>query len=365
MALVGAGLILVFSATAPVAAQRYGNTYAMFLRQLAKAATGLGLLWVVLRMDYHVWQRLAKPLFWISVGLLALLVVPGTESVAPMINGTRRWLQVGPFNFQPSEMARFSLVVWMAAVAMTKADQVRTWGRGMAPFLAGSALLGGLVLLEPDLGGAGLLLLLGMVMAFLAGARLRHLAVAGLGGAGVLGLVLLQHPERLVRLTAFLQPAKAMKGAGYQAHQALIALGSGGLWGRGLGSSQQKYYFLPEVHTDFIYGLLGEELGLLGALGVLGAFCYFGYRGFHIAARSADRFGYLLGVGLVLAVLLSALVNIGVATAVLPTTGLALPFLSYGGSSLWMSLLATGVLLSLSRGARPGGRSRWVVPGWR
>ena len=350
LGLVGFGLVMVYSASSVLSMAQYGRSAVYFTSQLSKAAVGVVLMLVVARIDYRVWERLAKPLLWVSILLLVPLAVPVAPQYVPEVNGARRWIVLPGLSFQPLEVARLALVVWMAATIARKGERIERTD-GLVPLVLVPGLMAGLLLLQPDFKGASLLLVLAWVILFLGGIRIRHwLALAGAAiPVGI--LVLVMEPYRLRRLAAFFDPEGDTADLSYQIHQSLISLGSGGPFGVGLGSSKQKFAFLPAAHNDFIYSIIGEELGLLGAMLVLAAFLWFGWLGFRIARRAPDPFGFLLASGLTVLITLAALVNIGVATAALPTTGITLPFVSYGGTSLVVQLVAVGILLSVSRDA--------------
>ncbi len=349
--LVGFGLVMVYSASSVLSMVHFGRSTAYFTSQLSKAVVGLAAMLVAARVDYRVWARLAKPLLWISLGCLALVVMPGAGRLAPEVNGARRWLALPGFSFQPLEVARLALIVWMAATIVRKGAKLDRPTEGLVPLLVVPVAMAGLLFLEPDFKGATLLLALAGAMLFLGGVRWRHLGAMAVGTLPVAGFVLVLEPYRLRRLAAFLHRGQDMQGVSYQINQSLISLGSGGWLGVGLGSSKQKFAFLPAAHNDFIFSIIGEELGLVGTLGVLALFLVFGWLGFRAARRAPDGFGFLLASGCTTLILLAALVNMGVATAVLPTTGLTLPFISYGGTALIVQLTAVGIVLSVSRDA--------------
>jgi cell division protein FtsW len=315
-------------------------------------------MFVIAALDYRVWGKVAKPLLWISFALLAVPALGFLPSVTPEINGSRRWIVLPGFQFQPLAVARFALILWMAAIMAKKGARLDRFSDGVAPLVAAPVIMAGLLLLQPDFKGAALLLVAAGAMLLLGGIRFRYLAGMAAAAVPVLAMTLALEPYRLRRLTAYFDPDRDVQGVSYQIHQSLISLGSGGWLGMGLGASKQKFAFLPAAYNDFIFSILGEELGILGTLAVLGAFLYLGWLGFRIARRAPDGFGFLLASGLTVSIVMAALVNIGVATATLPTTGLTLPFLSYGGTELIMHLAMIGVLLAVSRDgvdeARPG-----------
>lgn len=362
--MVGFGLVMVYSASSVLSMVRYGSSTVYFTGQLVKAAVGVAAMFALSRLDYRWWERVSKPLLWVAVALLAVLVVPGMEAWTVESGGARRWLAVPGFTFQPLELAKLALIIWMSATIARKGAKLDRPSEGLVPLLVVPGIMALLLLLQPDFKGASLLLAFAWTMLLLGGVRLRYLAGVLATGIPVGIAVLIAEPYRLRRLTSFVDRGEDLQGMSYQIHQSLISLGSGGWFGVGLGSSKQKFAFLPAAHNDFIFSIVGEELGLLGALAVLVAFLWFGWLGFQVARRAPDAFGFLLASGLTVLVVVSALVNIGVATAALPTTGLTLPFISHGGTSLIVQLAAVGILLSVSRDAveetprRPSGGAR-------
>lgn len=366
--LLGVGLVMVFSASSVAAYARYGSSFLFFQRQAVYAGVGvLGLL-LLSRMPYAVWSRLAVP-FLAATGILLLLVLhPGVGTIA---GGSARWIAVGPITIQPSEIAKLALVAFAATVLTRKAALLDDLGHLLLPLLPVTAIVCWLVMRQPDLGTTVILAGTILVLLFVAGVRLRYLIFAGIAGAAIGWVLIMSAAYRRARFLSFLSPWKDPQNAGYHLIQSYIALGSGGLFGVGLGASRQKWMYVPNAHTDFIFSILGEELGILGTLFVLGAFLYLGWLGYRIARRAPDGFGFLLASGITSLILMAALVNMGVAVGVLPTTGLTLPFLSYGGTELVVQLAMVGILLSISRDAveEPtsvgGGRSRSHRRPWR
>lgn len=358
--LVGFGLLMVYSASSVLSMAHFGSSTAYFTSQLSKAVVGLCVMFVLARIDYRIWQRMAKPLLWVSIALLVALVAPIPERFAPEINGASRWLAVPGFTFQPTELAKLALIVWLAATIVKKGERLDDW-EGFAPLLVPPFLMAVLTVLQPDFKGATVLALLTGAMLWLGAVRARFLVrlAAAVLPLGVLVMAL--EPYRLQRIRAFLDRGEDVQGISYQINQSLISLGSGGWFGVGLGSSKQKFAFLPMAHTDFIASIVGEELGLLGTLLLLGAFLYLGALGYRAARRAPDPFGFLLASGLTTMVLVSALLNLGVATAALPTTGLPLPFISYGGTALIVQLAGMGIVMSVSRDAVAAPRRRESV----
>jgi cell division protein FtsW len=350
------GLVMVFSASAVVAGNRFQDSIYFLKRHLAWLAFGFLLLQLASRMDYMVWRRLALPALGLTAVLLVLVLVP---SIGAMAKGARRWIRMGPISVQPAEMVKLAVVLYLACYLTKREGRLTDFVSGFLPPLAVVGLLAVLVLLEPDLGTVVVVGLVTYAMLFLGGARLSHLfSVVPVALAGVT-LLVWRSPYRLQRLMTFFDPGKDPTGAGFQVNQSFLAFGSGGAFGVGLGEGQQKLFFLPEAHTDFVLALVGEELGLAGTTTIMALFGLLVLKGFQIAGRAREPFGRHLALGITLLIGFQALINAGVATGLLPTKGLTLPLVSYGGSSLLVSLLAIGILLNISRD-RQGGRQAGV-----
>jgi cell division protein FtsW len=341
-ALVGLSIVMVFNVSYFPGQERFGDSLQFFRKHVISIVLGTAAAIVCSRLPSERYRRAAYPLLLVSLVALVVVLVPG-------IGVSRRWLSLGPLNLQPSELAKVAIVLYLAASLVRKGDRVRTFLYGVAaPSLLAGAMAG-LVLLEPDFGTAALIggILVAMLLA--AGVRLWHLALPALAASPLLAWAVMSESYRLKRLLGFLHPDSDPLGINFQLKQSFIAFGSGGLWGVGLGESRQKMFYLPEAHTDFIFSVIGEELGLAGALLVLGLFCLVAARGFRIALRHTDPFASLLAFGVTLSLVLQGAVNVGVVLGCLPTKGLALPFLSYGGSAMLASLAQIGILLALSR----------------
>ncbi len=347
------GLVMVFSASAIMAGNGKHHDPGFFLkRQIAWLAFGFLLMHLTSRLDYTLWKKLSIPMLACMLLLLVMVLVP---SIGVVVKGARRWLRWGPISVQPAEMIKLVAVIYMAAYLAKKGDKIALFRDGLLPALIVIGLLSGLVLLEPDLGTVVVLGLVTVGMCFLAGARVSHLLALGLGAIPVVLVLVLGSSYRRQRLMTFLAPWKDASDAGFQITQSFLSFGSGGPFGVGLGEGKQKLYFLPEAHTDFVLALVGEELGLIGTATVILLFVFFVWRGFQIAARAREPFGRYLGMGITLLIGGQALVNAAVVTGLLPTKGLTLPFVSYGGSSLVVSLVGVGILLSISRDRHAGG----------
>jgi len=344
--LVGLGIVMVLNVSYFRSLEMYGDPYAFFRKHLVAVALGAALAAVLSRVRPELLERWANVLFLCAlVGLVAVLI-PG---IGVERGGARRWVCGAGFCIQPSEFAKVAAVAYLARTLTRRQSAIREFRAGLVPPLVLVGMSAGLVLLQPDLGAAVILGLILFAMLFVAGARLTHLAGLALSGAALLGVAVMSADYRMRRLLAFLNPWEHSSDEAFQLVQSLIAIGSGGLTGVGLGQSRQKMFFLPEAHTDFIFSLIGEELGLWGALLVLTLFAVVALRGLRVASRHPDMFGGLLAFGLTLVIVLGAIVNVGVTVGLLPTKGLALPFLSYGGSALIGASVEVGVLAALSR----------------
>jgi cell division protein FtsW len=357
--LLGFGIAATYGAASlvTVRGQSVGLDFAM--RQLSGALLGGVLLLLASRQDYYRWRVLAWPLLLVTVGLLLIPVLPFTTGIAPAVNGARRWVELGPLSFQPSELARVAVVVWCAMLAAKKGSQIREFKRGMLPFILVLGLVSFLILLQPNLSMATLVALLGGLVLFASGAKIGHFIL--LSGVGVI-LVFHQIRDaqyRLARLVTFLNPGDATTEAGFQVHQSLVGIGSGGVFGTGFGQGQQKLGYLPYAYSDFLFSTIGEEWGFIGVLVVVSLFALFCWLGFRIARTAADPFGQYLAVGLTASIGLTAFMHMAVSLGLMPTTGLTLPFMSYGRSSQVISLLATGILINIGRSrGRPRAAAR-------
>ncbi|MBX3328951.1 MAG: putative lipid II flippase FtsW [Nitrospira sp.] len=351
IALALVGLVMVFSASAVVAGNRFHDSWYYLKRQLAWLAFGLVLLHVASRIDYIWWKRLALPLLGLVIALLVVVLIP---SIGLAANGARRWLRLGPISVQPAEMAKLIGVIYLAAYLAKKEDRLQQFSTGLLPALLVIGAISGLVLLEPDLGTVVVLGLVTGGLLFVGGARWSHLSTLALS-AVLIGLALvLTSSYRRRRVLSYLDPWRDQSDTGFQITQSFMAFGKGGLFGVGLGEGKQKLFFLPESHTDFVLALVGEELGLVGTGIIVLSFALFVTRGFQISTRARIPFGRYLGIGITTLIGIQAMVNACVATGLLPTKGLTLPFVSYGGSSLVISLIGVGILLNISRDRQAG-----------
>ncbi|MBB6673220.1 stage V sporulation protein E [Cohnella nanjingensis] len=343
------GVIMVYSASAVAAFHDYGDKFYYVKRQLLFAALGVAAMFVTMNVDYDRFRKWALPGLLICFGLLLLVLVPGIGNVR---GGARSWLGIGSFGIQPSEFMKLAMILFLARYLTERQERLVSFTSGLLPPLAilGSAF--GLIMLQPDLGTGAVMLGASLLVIYVAGARLSHLGgLALLGVAGFVGLIAAA-PYRLLRITTFLDPWKDPLGAGYQSIQSLYAIGPGGLVGLGLGMSRQKYNYLPEPQTDFIFSILAEELGFIGGTLLLLLFLLLIWRGMRVAITISDPFGSFLAAGIVGIVAVQVLINIGVVIGLMPVTGITLPLVSYGGSSLTLLLTALGILLNLSRYSR-------------
>lgn len=346
--LLSAGVVMVYSASAIVAADRFHDPYFFLKKQVFWALLGSACLWGALRVDYRRLERLVLPALAVAGLLLVLVLVP---PLGQAINGTRRWLRLGSISFQPVELAKLALVFYLAAFLARKGERIEDFREGLLPPLAVAGVLAGLVFAQPDLGNCVTLVTLTFALLFLAGGRVTHLALVLASALPLIAVAISAAPYRLRRITAFVDPWADPRGSGFQIIQSWLAFGNGGLLGQGIGASKQKLFYLPESHTDFIFAILGEELGFVGALALVGLFAVFVWRGLRIGLRAPDPFGAYLALGITVLIATQTLVNLGVVTGMLPTKGLPLPFVSFGGSALLVTMLATGVLLNISQHA--------------
>ena len=350
--LLGLGLIMIASASVSTADRELGRPLYYFWRQAGYAGLGLLLAWMVTRVELDIWRRQSPLLLVFGILLLVLVLVPG---IGREVNGSTRWIPLGAVSLQPSEPMKLFLILFLAGYLVRRAEEVRSVLSGFFKPIALLTLVAGLLLLEPDYGATVVLFATALGMLFLGGVPLLSFAGWVLLIAALLGAVILAAPYRLERLAVFLDPWADPFGSGFQLTQALIAIGRGGWLGSGLGSSVQKLFYLPEAHTDFLFAVLAEELGLVGAVLVIGLFWFLCWRAFAIARRAelAERFFHAyLAYGLGLTVGLQALVNIGVNMGVLPTKGLTLPLVSYGGSSMLVNCIAIALLVRIDHELR-------------
>ncbi len=340
--LLALGLVMLYSASMAQQGSRY------LVMQLIWCALGIVACLIATSLDYRDLKRYAFPALGISLLLLLLVLIPG---IGTMKNGARRWFDLRVMSFQPSELAKLSLILALAAYGERFQRHMTSFKRGLLIPGLFIAITLALILKEPDFGTTALLASVSVMLLLLAGVRWLYVVPPTVAGVIGIAVMVMHDPVRMKRILAFLHPEEHRSGVGFQAYQAMLALGSGGWFGVGLGNGRQKLGFVPEHHTDFIFSIIGEELGLFGTLGVVAAFVAFIICGIYIARRARDNFGFLLGSGITFLIGLQAFINIGVVTSALPNKGLPLPFISYGGSSLLMMLTCVGLLLSISKQA--------------
>ncbi len=346
LALLSIGVVMVFSASSVSARTVFGDTYYFLKRQLAWAGLGILAMIITMQIDYKGWQKLAWPALIVALLLLVAVLIPG---FGVAIRGSRRWIDIGPIPFQPSEVAKIVMVLFMASFLANRTERIHQFARGLLQPLIILGIVFVLIVLEPDFGTAGTIAAVSVVMMYVAGASITHLlSLAAIGVPGLCAMIIVA-PYRARRFLAFLHPWEDPLGSGFHIIQSLLALGSGGLFGVGLGRSRQKFLYLPMQHTDFIFAIIGEELGFVGAASVLILYFLFAWRGLRIAIATPDVFGKLLAVGITTMIVFQAIVNIGVVSGTLPITGITLPLVSSGGSSMVTTLAAIGVLLNISK----------------
>jgi cell division protein FtsW len=343
------GVVMVYSASAVAAYHDYGDAYYYVKRQLLFAVLGIASMFFMMNVEYTFWRKWAVPLLLICFGMLLIVLIPGVGVVR---GGARSWLGIGSFGIQPSEFMKLSMILFLAKLLAERHNQITEFTKGLLPPLGIMGIAFSLIMLQPDLGTGAVMIGASLLVIYVAGARLAHLGgLALIGVAGFVGLIAAA-PYRLQRITAFLDPWQDPLGAGYQSIQSLYAIGPGGLVGLGLGMSRQKYNYLPEPQTDFIFSILAEELGFIGGSLLLMLFLLLIWRGMRTAITISDPFGSFLATGIVGIIAVQVLINIGVVIGLLPVTGVTLPLVSYGGSSLTLLLTALGLLLNISRYSR-------------
>jgi len=348
LALVVVGLIFVYSSSFAVALAAYEDINYFLVRQAGAALIGLAAMFTLMRLDYRFLRFLSPAFMLAAVLMLTAVLFAGTD-----VYGARRWIGLGPLPpFQPSEFAKLALIIYISAWLASRGRDVQSFALGFAPFIFLVGVVAALILMEPDTGTAVIVVLTMATLFFLAGASLTHVFTLAAIGAVAGGLLVLSGDYRADRILVFVRPDEDPSGIGFQVQQLLIALGSGGIEGLGLGVSRQKFFYVPGAHTDGIFAIIGEETGFIGAVIVIGLFAYLVYRGFRIALNARDDFGSYLAMGVVCWIAYQALINIGGVTRSIPLTGIPLPFVSYGGSSLVMIMAGVGVLLNVSRYGR-------------
>ncbi|MGM0902091.1 stage V sporulation protein E [Mesobacillus maritimus] len=347
--LLAVGMTMVYSASAIWAEYKFDDSFFFAKRQMLFAVVGIIAMFFIMNVDYWTWRTWAKVILIVCFVLLVLVLIPGIGNVR---NGSRSWIGVGAFSVQPSEFMKLAMIAFLAKFLSEKQKQITSFKSGLLPSLGLVFTAFALIMLQPDLGTGTVMVGTCVVMIFISGARVMHFVYLGLlGAAGFVGLIA-SAPYRMDRITSFLDPWKDPLGTGFQMIQSLYAIGPGGLFGLGLGESRQKFFYLPEPQTDFIFAIIAEELGFIGGSFVLLLFSLLLWRGVRIALGAPDLYGSLLATGIIAMIAIQVMINIGVVTGLMPVTGITLPFLSYGGSSLTLMLMAVGVLLNISRYSR-------------
>lgn len=347
LALVCVSVVMVYSASAMMALDKFQQPYHYLTRQLMWAVLGMAVLSIVMRVDYRAYRN--EQVIWTLVGVVGCMLL--AVLFARPINGSKRWFGVGGFGIQPSELAKVAAILFTAYVLDRRMHRIDDVKYALLPIAVVVGGLGLLIFVEPDLGTAVAMLLVVAVMVMAAGLHYGYVAVAGVLAVALVAVAAMSADYRIKRIMSFLDPWADPNGAGYQIIQSLIAVGSGGWLGRGLMGGLQKLFFLPEPHTDFIYAVIAEELGLVGATFVLGCFCVIAWRGLRAATAAPDRFGAFLAIGITTMVVAQAMINLSVVLGLVPTKGISLPLVSSGGSSLLVNLAAIGVLLNISQHA--------------
>ena len=353
--LLSLGLVMVLSASSPTSLQKYDNSYYFFIRQLIFAALGLIGMYFVSRIDYRIYQKFYKQAWWLSIILLVVVLIFGTDS-----HGAKRWIDLKIITFQPSEIVKFLMIIFYSGILVKNRNELGKFGKGLVKHVLFLAPIIGLLLLEPHVSTSMVIIIMCCVMMIMAGCKFWQFLLSGivaLGGVGTIATVLYlsnawfqkQFQYIVTRFITFTDPWKDATGKGWQVIQSLYAIGSGGLFGTGLGDSKQKYLYLSEPHNDFIFAVLAEELGFVGCILVFVLFAVFIWRGILIAMKSPDMFGSLVAIGITTLVGVQVIINVAVVTSSMPVTGMQLPFFSYGGTALFLLLCEVGVLLSISR----------------
>jgi cell division protein FtsW len=339
------GIVMVYSASSVMAAKKFNDGFFFLKRQGAFAILGFAAMAIAMRIDYQQWRRLAVPLLVGCLLLLVLVFVPGIGGTA---KGASRWLRFPGFNFQPSEMAKIALIIYMAYSLDKKQEKLRFFSTGFLPYMVVLAVMIAILLLQHDLGASLTLGVVSLSMLFIAGSRPRYILGMFVLAVPFLYYAIITKSYRLARIKVFLDPWQDPTNTGFQIIQSWLAFGIGGIFGQGLGEGKQKLFYLPEAHTDFILSVVGEELGFIGVFVIAAMFFLLVQRSFRVALQAEDDFGRFLAFGIAVLLGIEGFVNMGVVTGLLPTKGLALPFISYGGSSLIVTLFAVGVLLNVS-----------------
>jgi len=340
------GLVMIFSASSIISYEKFGRSDVYLIKQIISLAIGI-VAWIIFQsIDYHFFRKIAG---WLLLTTFILLILVFIPSLSQGSKGVYRWINIGGFAFQPSEMAKLTLILYLSAWFERIGKDIKSFIKSFLPFSVLMLALGILIIKQPDMGTLTVLICVSGAIYFLAGASITYLAFGGISLAAIFWLLIKIAPYRMARFTAFMNPEKDPLGITYHVRNALIAIGSGGLFGLGFGQSRQKHLFLPEAHTDSIFAIICEELGFLRASLIIFAFAFLAYRGYKIAKKAPDTFGRLVAAGITIWFAFQAFINIAGITGLLPFTGVPIPFVSYGGTSLVVSLAAVGILLNISK----------------
>jgi len=343
MLLVAIGVVMVYSASSYYSAFKFNDPEYFLKKQFLWACIGCIFMVTAIKIDYHIIKKYTGVIMIVTIILLFAVFV------FPAINGAKRWIQLGSASFQPSEIAKYTVVLFMAKSLDKKGEKVKEFFKGVCPYLLVSGFYAGLILLEKNLSIAAVIMIVTMIILFAVGAKFMHIFGIGSALVAAVGALTILEPYRMARLMNFTNPFKDSQGDGYQLVQSLLALGSGGFTGAGIGQSRQKCLYIPEPHTDFIFAIIGEELGLIGCAFIMLLFITFVWRGIKTAVTAKDMYGTILAIGITSVIAIQAVINIAVVTGSMPVTGVPLPFISYGGSALVFNMFAMGILLNVSR----------------
>ena len=356
--LLGFGLVMQYSASSSLGEARFDDPSFYVRGQFVRIVLGMVVGLICTFINYQIFKKCA---FWIALaGIIALIATLVYHKLHPG-QATARWFPIGGFNFQPSEFAKLALIIYLSSFIERHERHLDDFKRGFIPPVIIMLIMVILIIVEPNYSTAAVFTVFGLIVLFIGGTKLLHF-LHFIGGFALLSVVtILRSPYKLMRILTFLEPEKDLQGAGYQIHQSMITLGNGGFFGRGLGGSIEKNLFLPDMHTDFIFSVVGEELGFIGAVVLLSLYLYLFIRGIKIALRAPDVFGNLLGIGLSSCLFIYVIVNVGVTCGLLPVTGLPLPFISYGGSSMLFNFACVGIILNISRYAVPQAKTNSLV----
>ncbi|PJE64141.1 MAG: putative lipid II flippase FtsW [Candidatus Ryanbacteria bacterium CG10_big_fil_rev_8_21_14_0_10_43_42] len=343
------GLFIIASASPILGSSRFGEEYYYLSNQAIGAGIGVVALILGSKIRYQYWKKLAPVLL---IGALFMMILVFIPNIGLELKGASRWIKVGPITIQPAEITKLAFIIYLAAWIETKKKDIASFSMGFLPFLVMLGIVSVFFVLQPDIGTLGILVITSILLFFIGGGRMSQIALLLLLGVAVLGLIIYFQPYRRDRLAVFLHPKEDTQGIGYQLHQGLIAIGSGGIFGRGFGMSRQKFNYVPEPAGDSIFAIFGEEFGFIGSVILTAMFLIFFWRGMRISARAPDGFSHTLAAGITLLIIVQAFTNIGAITGLLPLTGLPLTFISFGSSALIMNLASVGILMNISKYTR-------------